>query len=416
MRLYIERRPRRRTRRQQPTPAADRFERINGLVGGNGRYDPTATGDPTVYGVVDEVAVFGTRALTDADDQPRLPGHRGRRRRRRPAGCRSSPPATAHPDLGATRNRGRARRRRPRRNPGDRPRAPFSARPDGGGWHLRSSTYEYVVLYDSEPWTVRRATPEMDTGAVQHRPHTTQLGTLPGRVRQLQRRMAARRPRPHRTRQKRAAAGHRRDAVQLPNGNLRLVLDRIPDARLDSAPELRTGRRRRLRQLRPGRPDDERHERIGAAPRRSRKYGASCGRSSNGRSRAANGRSPSDHFWTIRQPVPALSALARPAPEQTAAVPETQQRRIARPTTKLRRQPRLRPRLSDLRTATPPPATRLSLQAWQDTPVAAPVRHRQIPAVHPAPTMSSSGGNVPASSSTTTTTPTPSTTTTGVLL
>ena len=85
-----------------------------------------------------------------------------------------------------------------------------------------------------QPRPVRRTAPEMDTSAVQHRPHPAPLGTR--RRRRLERRLAPRRPRPHRTRQKRDACSSppewrsRRRRL-----GVRLVLDRVPNGRLDAS-------------------------------------------------------------------------------------------------------------------------------------------------------------------------------------
>ena len=373
------------------------------------RLRPAATGALGSTAVVAEAAVCRPGAHRRRDRQP-VPG---RHRRRQAAPARSSiiDPDTGEPDLGATRHRGRTRRRRPRRKPGhNRPGASTPAPPKtpAAGTtkptsNTSSSTTRNPGRFDVPPRKWTRV--PFNTVRIQRT-----LGTRPSTA-TVDDAWLARRPRPHRTRQKRGAARHpRHDVRQRRQERLRLVLDRIPDAQLTWAPDYTGGvvvapdrytRAARMTNTTNGQvlrwqvePNMRAVLRLAVLRRRRRRRRPHLLRQSD-------------------NPYPALPALARPAAEQTLAVPETHQRRLARQLPDPGRQPRLRPRLHGLSNVNLAAGDAHQPAGMAGHALAAPVRHRQIPALHTATTTSSSGGNAPPSSSTTTTTPTPSTTTPG---
>ena len=138
-----------------------------------------ATPGPSVRGA-STASHRRSRRLRDGAHPTQIASLHARRRRRDPAGwVPHRPGRRRRTDLGATRHRGRARRRRPEEDPVTGPGGAYTGTPENaGGWHLRSPLRIRRPLR-LQPRPVRRAPPEMDTGAVQHRPHPAPLGTRP---------------------------------------------------------------------------------------------------------------------------------------------------------------------------------------------------------------------------------------------
>ena len=141
------------------------------------------------------------------DRQP-VPGRCRRHRWPRPG--RDHRPDNRRTDLGATGNRSRARRRREEEDPRDGRRLVPGSPENAGGWHYQAH-YEYIVLYDSNP----------DGSTFPHGNgygcrSTPSAYSAPGNSKSTatSRRLAARRPRPDRTRPQRDAAGHPWDDVR----------------------------------------------------------------------------------------------------------------------------------------------------------------------------------------------------------